>query len=420
LPRKIRIVFILQLTIVSVAILLSYYIALSVFGDSVVRATLRKEADYYWTTREASPDARLPNVYNLRGYFLAPGEPLSVLPKELRGLSLGFHSLDDGAQAVLVERRETGTLYLIFMARQAINAGFWYGFLPAILAVLLICLVTWQAYRFSKRLIAPVTWLARRVSRWDPRNPDVSELAPDKLPASIQEEAKQLANALYILAVRMTAQLAREQNFTRDASHELRTPLTVIRVASDMGLTDPDLTPRLERALRRIQRAGRDMEAVIDAFLILARESGIEPQREWFDVCEVVEYEVDNARHLLGDKPIMLSLECAAHPTLHGSPRALHVVVSNLLRNACNYTDQGQIKVFVEEDRVRVQDSGIGMSAETVAQVFEPFFRAEQDRGQGVGLGLSIVRRLSDRCGWTVELESAPGEGTTVSLCFVA
>ena len=71
--------------------------------------------------------------------------------------------------------------------------------------------------------------------------------------------------------------VARERNFTRDASHELRTPLTVIRVASDLMQSDPDLPERAHRSLARIQRAGRDMEAVIDAFLLL---DGIVPLRD--------------------------------------------------------------------------------------------------------------------------------------------
>jgi signal transduction histidine kinase len=212
--------------------------------------------------------------------------------------------------------------------------------------------------------------------------------------------------------------VSRERNFTRDASHELRTPLTVIRVASDIAMTDPDLPPRLGRSLQRIQRAGRDMEAVIDAFLILAREADVVPQSETFEVADVVEYEAENARELLTGKPVTLSVSVLAATRLHAPPRVLHVVVSNLLRNACSYTDAGSIVVEIDSDRISIRDTGIGMSHEALQRAFEPFFRAEPDRPQGTGLGLSIVRRLCERFGWRIGLESTEGGGTTATVRF--
>ncbi|MBT0177978.1 sensor histidine kinase, partial [Listeria seeligeri] len=95
------------------------------------------------------------------------------------------------------------------------------------------------------------------------------------------------------------------------------------------------------RSLQRIQRAGRDMEAVIDAFLILAREADVEPQIELFDVNDIVRYEVDNANELLGTRPVAVHLHSDGPVQLHAPPRVLQVVVSNLVRNACSYTDEG-------------------------------------------------------------------------------
>ena len=69
-------------------------------------------------------------------------------------------------------------------------------------------------------------------------------------------------------------------------------------------------------------------------------------------------------------------------------------------------------------DRVVVRDTGIGMSPETLARIFEPFFRAEPERKQGHGLGMPIVHRLCERFGWKIELESLPGQGTTVTVRF--
>lgn len=340
------------------------------------------------------------------------------MPVALRRLAPGFHDLKTAGKLVLVDQTDAGRLYLEFPRDQAMRAGFWLSVVPVLLVLLTILFAAWFTYRASARLVWPVNWLARRVSRWEPGRPEVSELAPEQLPDTIQGESRQLALALHAISSRMAAHVARERNFTRDASHELRTPLTVIRMASDMALSDPELTPRLQRSLQRIQRAGRDMEAIIDALLMLARESDVAPQSEWFDVGEVVRYEAGNVEEMLQGRPVTLALSIEGEHPLFAPPRIMHVVIGNLLCNACRYTDEGSIQVSVGNGRVVVRDTGIGMSPEMLARAFDPFFRAEPGNPQGVGLGLAVVRRLCERCGWRVELDSAEGQGTIATLYY--
>ncbi|MGV8961262.1 MAG: sensor histidine kinase [Stenotrophomonas sp.] len=418
LPRKIRIAFIVQTLLTSLAILLGGYLVSMVIKHSLIHTVLQEEASYYWSLYQASAVQPPPNTKNIRGYLLENGQSSLSLPAPLRALEPGFHELEPSDQLVLVDQQADARLYLVFLRSQAERLAFWFGVVPVLVILLAIYAVSWLTYRSSRRLVSPVTWLARRVSRWDPRHPDAADLAPEHLPADVQGETKQLAASLHALANRVTEHVARERNFTRDASHELRTPLTVIRVASDMALGDPELSPRLQRSLQRIQRAGRDMEAVIDAFLILAREADIEPQSETFDVADIARYEVGIARELLASRPIQVHVNVHGSSSLHAPPRVMHVVISNLLRNACSYTDQGSIEVEVGPGTVVVRDSGIGMSADVLQRIFEPFYRADPNRPQGTGLGLSIVRRLCTRFGWEVELESEPGRGTVATVRF--
>jgi signal transduction histidine kinase len=261
--------------------------------------------------------------------------------------------------------------------------------------------------------------MAGEVRRWDPLEPETAALAPDRFPANAGMEARQLAGALQRMGERMRAFVRRERDFTRDASHELRTPLTVIRVASDLLQNDPDLPERAHRSLARIQRAGRDMEAVIESFLILAREGGIEPQREDFAVRDVVDEEVAKARPLLAGKPVELTMVENANPQLHASPRVFAVMLGNLLANACTFTERGHVEVRIERDRVVVSDSGIGMSADALQRAFDPFYRADPDNPSGKGMGLSIVRRLGERFGWPISLDSVPERGTTATIRFM-
>ena len=420
LPRKLRYAFILQAITASIAIVVGIYAAGMVVKDLLVAQRMRSEATSYWSERARDRRSPLPSASNIKGFFLDAGGDPRTLPVPLRTLAPGIGDLPERSRKVLVERREEGTLYVTMSFALVDQVIFWTGMASTLIALFALYLVSWLTYRTSKKLVSPVNWLADEVSRWDPRDPNATSIAPEHMPDEAGREVQQLGGALRGLAVRVRDFVQRERDFTRDASHELRTPLTVIRVATDLMLGDTEVPARAHRSLSRIQRAGRDMEAVIDAFLILAREDGIVPEREDFDVRDIVYEEVAKVRPLLAGKPVALTVTEAASPRLHASPHVLSVMVGNLLSNACTFTDEGMIQVRIDDDRVVVRDSGIGMTAETLRKAYDPFYRADQFTATGKGMGLSIVRRLGDRFGWPVTLESTPSVGTTATVRFVA
>ena len=418
LPRKLRVAFFLQVAMTSLVIVAGAWVLVSATRDYLVRDTLHDNARYYWNQRESDPRRGPPDGVALHGYVVITGASDAPLPDNLRGLSPGLHELDD--ETVLVEQQGDTRLYLTYPRERATLLSLEMVALPILLALLALAASAWFTYRMAKRLVSPLHWLAREVRRWDPMDPATDALAPDQLPPEAGMEARLLAGALQRMGDRMRAFVRRERDFTRDASHELRTPLTVIRVASDLLRNDPDLPERAHRSLARIQNAGRDMESVIEAFLVLARENNVEPAREDFAVRDVVEEEVDKVRPLLAGKPVELDVVEEASPQLHASPRVLGVMLGNLLDNACTFTEQGRIVVTIGSDRITVRDTGIGMTSDVVQRAFDPFFRADPNAPEGKGLGLSIVRRLGERFGWPVALESVPGEGTVAVIHFVA
>ncbi len=212
--------------------------------------------------------------------------------------------------------------------------------------------------------------------------------------------------------------IAREQAFTRDASHELRTPLTVIRMASDLIAHDDGLSEASRRSLARLREAVAGMEATIDALLLLARGQDVPLEAEDFHLGELLEQVLEQVRPQLQRKRLALAFEQQADPLLHAPPRAMAVVLDNLLENAVRYTDAGQVRVRVLPDRVEIEDTGVGMDAATLARAFEPFYRGLGTPPGGGGLGLSVAHRLAQRCGWTLRLDSTPGQGTCASLLF--
>ncbi len=420
LPRKLRIAFTAQVLMAGLAIVLGAYVSAVAVGRELSKRLLQEEAAYFWQRQAQDPAHAAPHSRMLDGHMVAPGASAARLPDQVRGLAPGFHTLDDEGLLLLVDERDDGRLYLIYSQSRLDRLALLLVAVPVLLALLAVIASSRYTYRIAKRLVTPINWLAREVGRWDPREPDVSMLAPDRLPPESDIETRQLAGALQRMAERVRAFVTRERDFTRDSSHELRTPLTVIRVATDLMLGDTELPERAQRSLMRIQRAGRDMEAVIDAFLILAREADMGAHFEDFAVLDVVHEELEKIRPSCSNKQLDVRVLEEAQPRLHAPPRVLAVMIGNLLGNACTFTDSGHLEVRVAADRIVIRDSGIGMEQDTIARAFDPFYRADISDPSNKGMGLSIVRRLGERFGWPVTLESAPGQGTTATIRFKA
>ena len=421
LRRKIWTAFILQAAAISFAAVLGVYGASAVLKHVLIQQALQEEAAHYWQRMQANPGAEVPDTYNMTGYLLPAGADPQRVPETIRSLAPGFHALPraQGGSLVLVDQDRNGhRLYLLFKQEQVDSLAFWFGMAPLAIVLVVIYVIAWSTYRTSKRAVSPVIWLASQVQRWDPKKPESSALRPENLPVDVEGETLVLASSLHDFASRIESFVERERDFTRDASHELRTPLTVIRVAGDMMEGDENLTPMSRRALKRIQGAGRDMEALIEAFLILAREGDTGLPDDDFAVSSVVEEEVEKARVLVATKPVELRLVKEDDFHLHAPARVLSVLLSNLLRNACHYTDEGSVTVYLRRGSIAVADTGVGMTPDELARVFEPFYRGGDRKKDGQGIGLSIVQRLSQRYGWPVRLESEAGKGTVATISF--
>jgi signal transduction histidine kinase len=406
----------------SVVTALGVYAAASSSRKAIARQELDRESIYYAQQLARDPATPLPDTWLLRGFLRSPDGGADAVPARLANLPPGYHQVDqpDGTQGtVLVSDTSRGRLFLLFNNDRPNSVVMLFGLIPVVLVVLIIYFATWLTYRASRKALSPVIALAKVVRRWNPNHPDPASLAPDRLPAATDSDVEVLVSALYNFANRLDAFVERERNFTRDASHELRTPLTVMKVAVDV-LADEDMSPFAQRSLARIRRSVHEMEALIETFLVLARESDTGLRDEDFLANDVVASEVKRYRGLLVGKPVELLLVEPARFALHAPPRVFAVMVGNLIRNACLYTEHGSVTVTVEADHVRVTDTGSGMSEEDLERAFQPFYRGSRTGSRGHGIGLAIVRRIADRYHWRVTLESTLGQGTTATAHFPA
>jgi signal transduction histidine kinase len=414
LNRRLGRDLLLQAVYISLAVLVGVYAAAQLMENLLIEQALQGEAEYYWEREEGQPLGPLPDTKNMTAYRdgIAAG-----IPDRYAGLPPGFHRSQEPRETLtLVSERNGERIVLVFEVEQVDELVALFGIIPLALVLIVIYVSLYSAYRISRRAVSPVVSLAEAVQQLDPARPDPSILRIDPK-AGADDEIRILSEALQDLVGRVEDFADRERLFTRDASHELRTPLTVIKIAVDRLMKNTALSEEDSRTLQRIRKSATDMEELTTAFLLLARESGEGLEREWVSVNDVVSKELDRYRIINPEGRISTEVRQECRLFVSAPEKVLESVIGNLLRNALAYTDDGSVTAHISQEYVMIEDTGPGMDKGAVEQVFKPYFRNQRQRG-GFGVGLTIVKRLTDRFGWPVEIDSEPLRGTRVKVHF--
>ncbi len=215
--------------------------------------------------------------------------------------------------------------------------------------------------------------------------------------------------------------------FVAAVSHELRTPMTAILGYGELLRDHPAVAtaPDVAEAVDAVMRNGEHLLDVVGDILDDARmETGaMAIRRVPTDLARVAQDAVAFLQVRARAKGIGLSFHGPDRPLpqVPSDPLRVRQIILNLLGNAIKFTDHGGIEVHVEpaDDRlrIRVRDTGIGMSAEDLDKLFKPFSQVHGVRSsEGSGLGLSVARRMAVMLGGDIAVESTPGQGTTFML----
>jgi PAS domain S-box-containing protein len=220
----------------------------------------------------------------------------------------------------------------------------------------------------------------------------------------------------------------RKDQFLATLAHELRSPLPPIRNALEILRLEGTDPARLERGRSMMERQVRQLVRLIDDLVDVSRMSRgkIHLQKERVELAQIVGSAVEAVEPLLLDARHQLAVHLPAEPIhLHADPARLVQVLVNLLSNAARYTDPGgRITLTAQRGErlllVSIHDTGIGMSTEQLAQLFEMFtqVRRSEERSQGgLGVGLWLVRRLLELHGGAIEAQSdGPARGSTFTI----
>lgn len=373
--------------------------ALAIEGIEVQLVDKRLEAAVAWAAPRQAAGLDVDMPAGLRFHRS------DTIPAPLRGLEDGVHKVDVGTVRlhVLAGHDARGNWVLvdhesdydkIEVVVYSMFAAVFLGFV--LLAALL-------GGFLGRRVVAPIHELAQSVGM---------DTAPPALTGRA-DELGVLARALEAHTSAMRAVLDRERYFTGDVSHELRSPLTVIMGAAEILMQEA--APGVRAPAERIYRAAHEAAECVTVLLLLARapELGSQPM---VAIGQVAEEEVEKYRPLVAGKTV--SLRFVDGPALGiRAPRELcAAAIGNLVRNACQYTDRGEVRVSVLQGQVVVEDTGPGLPPAVVATLGSG--GSPSSGSGGTGLGLALARRICDFLGAGFDYAPREGGGSRFTISF--
>lgn len=317
----------------------------------------------------------------------------------------------------------------VFFVSASVMAAVFYGATAGVVAMALSVLITVSTYLAIKAGIFPVpntttgmalgTWAARAVSLV------IASAGPV---IAVAQFRKSLMREL----ARSEAASDAKSVFLATMSHELRTPMTAIIGTAE--LLQQDVTvPDHARKVDRITRAGKNLLSLLNDLLDFAKIEAeqMSIDKVPFSVAELLDEVRDLFAPLAEEKGLTIRVvSTGAHDALVGDPARLRQIVSNLVGNAVKFTPRGEILIAVSQEergqgqvllRVGVTDTGIGITPEDQARLFQPFVQAQHVRSRthgGTGLGLAISRKLAALMGGELSLVSEVGKGSTFTIAL--
>jgi heavy metal sensor kinase len=286
------------------------------------------------------------------------------------------------------------------------------------IALLTFALTVAGGFALVRLGLLPLQRLSEAVSRVSEKDFRLQFDEPN-LPAELRPIVERLTQTLGQLQRAFT----REKQATADISHELRTPLAALLTTTEFALRKQRPAEEYRQLLADCRSIAQQLTQQVERLLVLARlDAGVDTLRpQPVDVASLARQCADLVRPLAEARELTLEFRQSGPAVLATDADKLREVLTNLLHNAIEYNrPHGRVDLLVKRDngrlQVEVHDTGIGISPEAQAQIFQRFYRADpsrQDAGLHAGLGLAIVKGYVSLMGGTISVESTPGQGST-------
>jgi signal transduction histidine kinase len=380
--------------------------------NEVVNATLDNQLRHPGTPLDVADLPAAPE--RMKFFRVVAGQRPTELPEQYATLPVGIHEWYVGDTEYHVGIRDNGSerLYLMYDASEHETRLVQLQW-KLIMGIVVLSLASlWLGYWLAGRVLYQLETITQRLKS----NDEAALNTPD-----LDREVALLADALDGYRQRNRELLEREREFTANVSHELRTPLTRIRTSAELLAEDQALTERSKDRAGRIVSSVDAMESRLRGLLFLGRELTLDA-REPLALKKYVEASIAPVRRSCLERGVHITADIPENAQVEADASLLQLMLDNLVGNAARYTEHGRIDIAFAGSALTISDTGPGIPPEHVARVFERHYRASDAPG-GMGLGLSIVKRVCDAHGWTCRIDSHAAEGdplrgTTVTVRF--
>jgi signal transduction histidine kinase len=410
--------FLLLGFIVSALLSLITYALVAELEDRAILRGIHVELESFRHRLALKPEALPVTSALLQGHFLPTAVFPQISPPPPGKEHLEVRIIRNIEYSILTAEVD-GRPFALLYDRTYVKGSLAYLALLLLIATGLMSLLSFiVGLHLAGKLIRPIVQLLEDVSL------KAKGFKPEDLRASFaladypRNEIGRLVRELDQFSLRIYGFLQRESYFAADVSHELRTPVAVIRGAAEVLAEYSDLPESVRQRLNTIYRQSVRMTELLEAMLLLSRE-GLEKADHEDPSCamgDVVRDVIADCQPILEGRQVEIISDMRSRPILPVERSLAYVVVSNLLRNACAHTREGQVVVQLDELQLKISDTGIGIPEDRFPSLFERHCKGSES--QGNGLGLSIVSRVADMLGWRVLIDSQIGTGTTVQIDF--
>lgn len=244
-----------------------------------------------------------------------------------------------------------------------------------------------------------------------------------------EDEVAQLCRLFNEVLERLQHSFALQKNFISNASHEIRNPLTAIIGEAEVCLAKKRNPETYIESLHLIAREADRLDVLVSSLLSLAKtEMGDTSVRmEEVRLDDLLLNLISNINNTKpGHQLKLVFTDLPQQPAwlcLHGNANLLQVALSNLVENAMKFSGKSQVLVSfgatAREITIQVADQGIGIPADDLEKILQPFYRGTNARAyKGFGIGLSLTEKIINMHGGNLHIASAEGKGTTVTLIF--
>lgn len=327
---------------------------------------------------------------------------------------------DENVKYVLDEVRDVGKGYEVTVRGVLSTSGSERAF-SAMLSVALIAfpaliiIAALVGYLLTKRAFKPVKQIVSSAEHINSGN-DLSKrigLEDGK------DEIHQLANAFDMMFDRLQESFENEKRFTSDASHELRTPIAVIIAEAENALDSGKTQGEARRALEVIYETAADTSVLISSLLMLARadKGHLKLNKEIIDFSEICRLVSELTAETAEEKEIAVTFESKESIFIDGDQAMLIRMLLNICENGIKYgKNGGRLDISLEKDGkyavCHIIDDGIGISDEGTKRIWERFYRVDEARSDGSGLGLPLAKYIAEAHGGTITVKSELGKGS--------